>query len=1317
MISAEGSRPTIEQLADEFLQRYRGGELPAVSEYTERYPDQAEEIREVFAALILVEEAGPPQLAPAGAYTGKVTADGGAPRQLGDYRILREVGRGGMGVVYEAVQLALGRHVALKVLPYEAAANPTHLQRFNREARAAARLHHSNIVPVHDVGEHQGVHYYAMQFIQGQGLDEILLQLRHPLDGPAGSNLQSGLNAPNQTLLTQSDLAIGSCPRYYRNVARLGLQVAEALAYAHSQKVLHRDIKPSNLLLDTQGSLWITDFGLAKEEGDDLTRTGDVVGTLRYMAPERFSGISDARCDIYSLGLTLYELLALRPAFAESDRGRLISQITYEQPPRLRRLDRRIPRDLETIVVKACAKEPKERYQKAELLAEDLRRFLGDRPIRARRISWPEQTWRWCRRNPGWAATLTTIVGLLLIIATGGVAFSLDLREALAKVRMAERDQTEKLWQSYLERARAERSSGRVGQRFNALRALQEAAKIRVTPELRDEALAALVLPDAEIAREWAGCPETTLALAFDATFARYARLGKQGELSICRPDNNGEQVITPLPAHGKPPFYGLWLSPDGRFLAYGHSCGSDSVAGGLRVWKLEGVPTVLLDDTLGKNARALAFHPNGRLLAVGHPDPRGTISVYELEPFKLRRRVQLGHPAQNLAFHPADGRLAAACAGVIRLLDVDTGREQEPLVPSQGTWVEGLAWHPGGIYLATGGQDYQIHIWDTRNAAEVMTWEGHKNGVSLAFNHAGDRLATADWSTETRLWDFNNGRLILKLPVTLQLQFSRDDGLIGFRRDGSNVQLWRTEGGGELRMFRRRQATDKEEMSSPAVHADGRTLACVSRVVNASPPQEWLSFFDLDSGAELASTPLSGEKQGRPCAFIQGEGWLTDGAGHLSLWPEHPDPHHPDVLHIGPPRRLAHSADSGGTGMGRRGRLLAIPENNRAVVLDRDLPGWQRILEPVYDVRHCAVSPDGRRVATCGWFWDGRISGVQIWDSRTGGHVLDLPFEENTSARFSPDGRWLAAVASGQGRLWEVGTWQPGIGLKGFLPLFMPDGSLFAVNDVLGATRFVETRTGREIFRLASPEPAWHGHDLACFTPDGGRLIATGSGYAPLYVWDLRLIRQRLKELNLDWDWPEPAPPSSIVAPVQRQIVVDPGFLRPRPFPDDRQTIAVFSLCLALSPINPEAYLQRGLAHGRLRNSRSAIADYDRFLALAAPEDARRTEVLCRRASNYHNQQDHAGTAAALREILKVEPDRLPWPDVIAQMCNDVARHFARSSLQQTWPDNVEAIARKAVQIEPENAGYRITLGTVLYRLGRGAEAAAVLRLPFFIF
>ncbi len=428
------TRDPVERLAESFLQRYRRGERPSLTEYTRAHPELAEDIRELFPALVELEGLK----APAEEGDGRATSGARSiPCQLGDYRIIREIGRGGMGVVFEAIQQSLGRRVALKVLPPCYAQDRGFLERFRREARAAASLHHTNIVPVFGVGEDEGCHYFAMQFIRGQTLEAILDEVRRfhekesrrderapsahghsatdlarslvtgrfaappacEVDIPtdlAGEAIESG--EPSPTSGSPSPEADGE-PRadslagqdnahYHRSVARVALQVAEALEYAHGQGILHRDIKPANLLMDLAGTVWVADFGLAKPaDGDDLSKSRDLVGTLRYMAPERFDGRSDRRSDIYGLGVTLYELLTLRPAFDGVNQPRLMRQILGGAAARPHALDRRIPRDLETICLKAMAREPAERYASAAALADDLRRFLADRTILARRSS------------------------------------------------------------------------------------------------------------------------------------------------------------------------------------------------------------------------------------------------------------------------------------------------------------------------------------------------------------------------------------------------------------------------------------------------------------------------------------------------------------------------------------------------------------------------------------------------------------------------------------------------------------------------------------------------------------------------------------------------------------------------------------------------------------------------------------------------------------------------------------------------------------------------------------------------------------------
>jgi serine/threonine protein kinase len=397
----------IGQVADEFTQRLNRGERPDVEEYAQRHPEIAEHLRDVLSALQLLRS---PDTGLAGA--------GSPSGTLGDFRLLREVGRGGMGVVYEAEQISLRRRVALKVLPFAAALDPRHLQRFKNEAQAAAQLHHTNIVPVHAVGCERGVHYFAMQFIDGQSLADVIAGLRQETavpviedsgDAPAGARTA----VPHTT----SRSARGS--EFFRRMALLGVQAAEALDHAHQQGVIHRDIKPANLLLDAAGHLWVADFGLARcTVGPGLTATGDVLGTLRYMSPEQAlatRALVDHRSDIYSLGVTLYEAVTLEPAYPGRDREELLRQIAAGDPLPPRRVNPAIPFDLETVLLKAMAREPEARYATAQELADDLRRFLDGRPVLASRPTLIERAARWVRRHR--RAVAAAAAGLVLALA------------------------------------------------------------------------------------------------------------------------------------------------------------------------------------------------------------------------------------------------------------------------------------------------------------------------------------------------------------------------------------------------------------------------------------------------------------------------------------------------------------------------------------------------------------------------------------------------------------------------------------------------------------------------------------------------------------------------------------------------------------------------------------------------------------------------------------------------------------------------------------------------------------------------------------
>jgi serine/threonine protein kinase/Flp pilus assembly protein TadD len=431
----------LENLLEEFAGRLQAGEaLDAAA-----HPEHEDQLRRVLPTMLVLADLGRSASAAGAAPAAAGDPEAGAG-VLGDFRIVREVGRGRMGIVYEAEQVSLARQVALKVLPFAGTLDPRQLQRFQNEARAAAGLHHTNIVPVYFVGCERGVHFYAMQFIDGQTLAELIRQLQQPAatrpaaaaerttayppPGAAGSP-----GAATEPVAGQGTLASGGPGRgweYFQRVAGLGVQAAEALDHAHQAGVVHRDVKPANLLLDGRGNVWVTDFGLAHvQTGASLTVSGDLVGTLRYMSPEQALAkrvVIDHRTDVYSLGATLYELLTLRPAFGGTDRQELLRQIAFEEPLAPRRINKAIPAELETIVLKAVEKNPADRYATAQELADDLRRFLEDRPIRARRPSWRQVATKWARRHRGvvWAGTV--VLAVLLVLGSGFGVWRLQQR-------------------------------------------------------------------------------------------------------------------------------------------------------------------------------------------------------------------------------------------------------------------------------------------------------------------------------------------------------------------------------------------------------------------------------------------------------------------------------------------------------------------------------------------------------------------------------------------------------------------------------------------------------------------------------------------------------------------------------------------------------------------------------------------------------------------------------------------------------------------------------------------------------------------------
>jgi serine/threonine protein kinase len=397
------------RVVEEYCTLLRAGLKPDRMEFLARYPELAERLTGFLDAVEFVELAGSQLFKESGRerFDAKGTAVAlSSVVPLGDFRIVREVGRGSMGVVYEAEQMSLGRKVALKVLPFAGALDAKQLQRFKNEALAAGRLHHQNIVPVYAVGCERGVHYYAMQFIEGRTLAALIEEMRqarglvYPGQGTISAEQIAGeatgayspgdapircpsAEAPTCSMAARSTVQSTKDPAFFRTVGTWGVQAAHALEHAHQLGVIHRDIKPANLLVDERGHLWMTDFGLAQFQADaNLTMTGDLLGTVRYMSPEQASAkrvLIDQRTDVYSLGATLYEMLVLEPLFPGHNLQELLLQIAFQEPQPPRRFNKSIPPDLETIVLKALEKNPLDRYSTAQEFADDLQRYLDDR--------------------------------------------------------------------------------------------------------------------------------------------------------------------------------------------------------------------------------------------------------------------------------------------------------------------------------------------------------------------------------------------------------------------------------------------------------------------------------------------------------------------------------------------------------------------------------------------------------------------------------------------------------------------------------------------------------------------------------------------------------------------------------------------------------------------------------------------------------------------------------------------------------------------------------------------------------------------------
>jgi eukaryotic-like serine/threonine-protein kinase len=1113
--------PDLEQLIEATAARMQAGEAIDLDQLITAHPHYADELRELLPAVELLVLMGE---APAKPPTNGAPCNG-APctvpyQQLGDFRLIRELGHGGMGTVYEAEQLSMGRHVALKVLPFAALVDEKSLQRFRNEVRAAAALDHPHIVSVYSVGEERGVHFYAMQLIRGRTLADLIAELRVrqgeraakeivALASDRAPMIDSATSAsPSTKPDKQARLSTAADSRqareFYRTAARLGIEAAEALRHAHDQGVMHRDIKPGNLMLDGDAKLYVTDFGLARIEADaGLTMTGDLLGTLRYMAPEQALAkrvVIDHRADVYSLGATLYELLTLQPAFAETDRGELLKQIAFYEPRSLRKLDRWIPIELETIVLKAMAKQPDDRYQSAQQLADDLHAFLEHRPIKAKPSTLANRVSKWSRRHVVAAWSALAVLSLLAVILAGSTALVAsawkETQRSAASLQTELLTARRNLYRANVQTANQELAEGHVAE---VDRLLDEFLPKPGQQDLRGwEWYYLKSLCDTEERSDRGKLISGTNASINPFVFDR------NGASLIVRKFNSPDIVLS-LPASKAEYFV---ASPDGRLLA---CCagGWFSQRTAIEVWDLAAhVRQAQIEFDMG--ITAVAWAPDGRRLAISQPAIRGNpeqVNVWgATNGEKLVRLVgSEGIGPSSLAWSP-DGAYVAVGGNPkdVAICSATTGKLVRRL-DAQKQMIESIAFSPDGRLLASGSWDQTIHIWTVETGTLEHKFIAHNGYVNaLSWSADGSLLASGGGDSVTKIWDTSTWELTNALighrDQVTDLDWIDSKSLITGGSDGSkswDVQkkqgftLIPTNTSAHSWTATGRQLVTWQHHSDGATldryDLENRSMAYIGRIEKRSPsesaPPLGVTSMDISPTGKLLAAAID-----------------TDG---LQIWDLSTNQRTLTINLVKPEqsRRVAWSPD---------GTMLATGEHNSSFKIWNSTTGdciATLAADPDDMTSTAKWSPDGSLLATITYWGD-----ICLWDVKQWKMVRRMPHEfgriwspEQCGLAWSPTGDRLAAKVRGWMYIWDAKTGHQLLSVHAHVANILciawsPDGSRLATGSEDHTIKIWNPDTAEEMLTL--PEPDHTEIRSLSWSPDG-RCLARGSGTRGLKVRD----------------------------------------------------------------------------------------------------------------------------------------------------------------------------------------------------------------------
>jgi WD40 repeat protein len=1058
--------------------RRRAGESPRPDEYTAQFPD--------------LDPAWLARLFPPGPGAGR-------------FSLLERVGLGACGAVWRALDTQLGRVVALKVPHPGLVSSPEALERFHREARAAAQLRHPGIVTVHEVADHDGLPALVADFIEGQSLRDVLSR-RH-------------LTANEAALLTA--------------------RVAEAVDYAHRMGAVHRDLKPANIMVRADeaggpGEPLVVDFGLAINDTAEITLTleGQIVGTPAYMSPEQAGGNShrvDRRTDVYSLGVILYEMLCGQLPFRGA-KALLLEQILHEEPKSPRAVNRKVPRDLDTVCFKAMAREPQHRYATAGDLADDLRRFLRGEPVRARPVGLAERTVRWVRRRPTMAALLA--VSAVAALALAGVAVSTlqsaRLREAITAAdlaRAAESDQRA-LAEAGLYNQRVLLASrewslgnvGRVGQLLEDCPADRRGWEWQYLRGLCHGDLFTLHQPPVQPGW-W-----TVTAVAWSPDGRSILSGCKDGGLHLW--SASGGHPDRRIGVHSGGVMAVAW-SPDGRSVA---SAGLDQM---VRVWDVAtGAPLFALGGHYG-HLYSMAFSPDGKLLASGGGDwlenvypvdaGRPEIKLWDTATGREVRSWRTGErDVVALAFSP-DGRSLASASGAwmagpgrfvpgeVTLWDPQTGTAQQTLRGHTAP-LTGVAFSPDGRRLVTSSWDRTLKLWDVAKRREVKTLHGHRDWVrGVAFSPDGRRVASAGADAVAKVWDVNTGQEVLTLRGHTQavygVSFSPDGRRLASAGGDQAIKVWDTVGEPDgPRYF-----GHAGPVAAVAFSPDGRFVYSAANPVGGAGPE--VHCWDADTAAKVKEYRGASTAPINALALSADGRWLAVGRndGSLGVWDtETCQSLTESFRQDGAVRGVAFSPDGRHlVSVGLR-RVSPNPESPFPTPWQMEVkvwdPGAVHEVGSAYDAsvmwpRTLAVHPRDGSVAV------GDDKGrVRFWDLKTLSQTEVWPAHDRvaSSLAYSPDGRRLASASwDNTLKVWDTADGRLVCKMQGhsravMAVAFSPDGRRLASGGEDRSVKLWDAESGWETLSLAGHED---GITAVAFSPDGRRL-ASASVDGTVKVW-----------------------------------------------------------------------------------------------------------------------------------------------------------------------------------------------------------------------